>query len=116
MVLLPGLDVIQPGDGLHQQVGAQSGQAHRQSRRILVRADLGLALGKDRTVVQLVVHAHDRDAGDAVSGQDCLLDGRSATVTRQQGGVHVNGATSRQLKNLARNDLAIGNDDQQVRG
>ena len=66
-------------------------------------------------MVELFIHAHDRDACLGIARKDRMRDGRSAAMTRQQRSVHVDRSESRDRQHRRRDDLSISDDDQQVR-
>ena len=69
-------------------------------------------LGKQhRTGVEAGVHLHDGDAGDVVAGFDRALDRRCAAPARQQRGVNVQAAVTRQREQPRRQDQPVGGDD-----
>ena len=69
----------------------------------------------DRTRVHPRLHPHDRHAGLRVSRQQRRLDGRGAAPARQDRAVDVHAAEARQVEDALREDLPVGDDDEEVR-
>jgi len=70
---------------------------------------------RDRTVVELRVHQHDRDPRLGVPGQDGVVDRRRAAVAGQQRGVDVDDATRWDREDLGREDLSVSDHHHQLR-
>jgi hypothetical protein len=82
VVLLPGLDLVKAGEGLHQQGCAELREPLAQADGILAVPDLRPARREDRAVVELLVHLHDRHPGAPVPSQDGMRDRRRAPPAR----------------------------------
>ena len=76
MILLHSFDLVESCHGLQEQGRTDLGEPARQRRRVLVGFDGHRAGRENRAVVELLVHAHDRDASLAVAGEDGVRDRR----------------------------------------
>ena len=81
----------------------------------LVGRDARALFEQHRARVELIDHAHDGDAGLFVAGEHRGLDGRRAAPARKQRRMDVERAELRQRDDLAREDVAVGHDDAEVR-
>ena len=114
MVLLARIEALELGDGLDQELRPDLRQPLGQPGRVISDSDRDLvAVSEDWTMVQLLVHLHDRDAGELIPGQDGVSHRRRTPPPGQQGGVDVEHAVGRQLQDRAGDDLAVGHDHDQ---
>ena len=81
----------------------------------LVRPDRPAADREHRAGVELLHHAHDRDAGLGVAGDHRAMDRRRAAPARQDRGVHVDHAEPRNRQQRVGQEPAVGGDDAEVR-
>jgi hypothetical protein len=96
------------------QFTAETCEAIRQSLRCIARIDFERAREQHRSGIESLLHAHDRNAGDAVAGEDRALDRRRAAPARQQRGVNVEATQARNRERLRRQDQSIGRNDERV--
>ena len=82
----------------------------------VVVGDVERAHRRHRPGVEARLHAHDRHAGPRFAANDRPLDRRGAAQPGQQRRVHVAGPEPRQIEQLLRQDAAVGDDDEQIRG
>ncbi len=102
-------------DRVREERAAELGEAGAERAGVLVLADGGRHLLEDRAGVEALVHQHRGDAGLGVAGQQRVLDGPRAAPSRQQGQVQVHGAERRRVEDLAREELAVRDDGEDVR-
>ncbi len=105
---------LQPVEGLDDQPAAHRGEAREQLPRRLLGTDLGLDLEQDGPGVEPLLHQHRGHAGAGLPGGDRGLDRRRAAPAREQRGVQVDAAEPRQPEEVAREDLAEGDDHRDV--
>src|SRR5690606_7354829 len=74
-----------------------------------------LDLQQDRPGIHLLDHAHDRHARALVAADDRPVDRRGAAQLRQERRVHVDRTERRHLQHIALEDLAVGDDDGELR-
>ncbi len=115
VILVRGLHLVEARDGLHQQLRAGLGEPLGQDGCVLAGANQDRARREHRSVVELLIHLHDRDAGLAVPRQDRVRHRRRAAPARQQRGMHVQHTAARDLEDRGRDDLAVRDDHHQVR-
>ena len=97
-----------------RQPGADRGQPRLDLAGRLVGADGDGLLRQHVAGVQRHRHADDGDAGLRFAAEDGPGDRRRPTVFRQQRAVDVDAALRRHGQHVARQDLAVGGDDEQV--
>src|SRR3989338_1691850 len=71
-------------------------------------------LGKNGTMVHLLIHLHNADTRLCFSMEDGGAHGCGAAVVREKGGVHVDGAKGGMCQHVLRKDLPIGHHDVHV--
>mgnify|MGYP000190324083 CR=1 FL=1 len=101
--------------GIDDQPRAQPRQRIVQRGRGVVRPDGQARLKQHIPGIEALVHLHDRDAGFHVTRFDGALDRRRTAPARQQRGVDVQAAQAGRHEHPARQDQAIGRDDQHVK-
>ncbi len=114
MVLLDCLDLLEVRERFNQQRRAERGESRREADRILSRSDLRRTHRQDRAVVELLVHAHDRDARLGITGKNRGRDRGRASMSRQQRRMYVDRTALRDRQHRARNDLPVRDDDKQI--
>src|SRR5665213_684533 len=100
---------------LDQQFRAEPGQPVVQNLRVVRRENRRAARGQDRPGVQSRVYFHDRHAGFRVAVGNRPLDWRGSAMSRQQRSVDIEAAETRQIQNVLRQNLSVGDDDHQIR-
>ena len=66
--------------------------------------------------IQTCVHLHDADTRGPIAGEDGPLDRGSTPPAGQQGGMNVDAAESRRVKNVGGQQQPIGRNDQHIQG
>ena len=79
-----------------------------------MRADRRSLDRQDRTVIELLIDAHDGHAGFGLAVFDRALNRRGAAVLRQDRRVHIHKSPLRNLQESERQNLAVGDDDADV--
>ena len=90
---------------------AQFGQPVVQATRRFVGSNRQRGGKQYRPGIQSGFHLHDAHAAFGVTSQNGALDRRRAAPARQQRGVDVDAAESRQIKHRLRQNQALGRDD-----
>src|SRR5690606_14029711 len=117
LVLLDLLDLadLEERERLDQRGRADLAQPGPEVARAFVLRDRDPDLVDDRAGVHPLDHPHDRHASLTVAADDRPVDRRRAPQLRQERGVHVDRAERRQLEHLPPEDLAVRDDDRDVR-
>jgi hypothetical protein len=92
----------------HHELRAEFGEAIVQLPGRLVGTDRGTLHKADGAHVELLLDAHDRNAGLGVAGQKCTLDRRGTPPAWQKRGMNVEAAIMRRIEDRVRQDLPVG--------
>ncbi len=114
VVLFDCLDLVDSGQRFDQQPRAHLSQSRRQGGRVLTRRNRGGTHRKNRAVVELLVHAHDRDACLGIAGENRACHRGRASMLGQEGGMDVDRTVLWDVQHRSRDDLPVRDDDQQV--
>ena len=80
----------------------------------LVRTDRAVGPGERGPRIQLLDHAHDRDACLELALDDGAMHRRGTSILRKQGGMHVDHPKTRDRQEMLGNDPAVGGDDAEI--
>ncbi|MNY21101.1 hypothetical protein D3C86_1546230 [compost metagenome] len=118
VVLRGGLQgALEPrAEGVDEGLGPDLGEALREDIGRLVGADRGACLQEHGAGIQALLHLHGGDPGLGVAVQDGPLDRGGAAIAGQERGVDVDAAEGRQVQDRLRQDLAVGDDHDEVGG
>ena len=105
---------LQSAQGLDDQIRTYRGKAGSQSLGGIVGLDREFFLEQDVAGIEPGVDAHCGDAGDGLAVCDGPLDRSRTAIFRQQRGVEVDVAESREIEHPLRNDAAVADDDDSV--
>src|SRR5271157_1240184 len=109
------LTALPPAQRLHHQFGPDRAQTLPERLRGVVAPDLDLALQQNIARIQSGVDPHRGDAGHALAANDRPGNWSRPAVLGQQRGVQVEAAKPRQRDHPGRQDVTVGNDNDQVR-
>src|SRR5215469_18551388 len=118
VVLGNGVDFLfgEIAQGFNHEGGTHRGEAGGKGFGRVVGGDGQFALGKDVSGVEAGVDAHDRDTSHRFALGNGPLDGGSTAILGEQRGVQVEIAEPREIDHPLRNDAAVADDDDGVRG
>ncbi len=118
MVLWAGSDFScsEAAQSFRHQGRASSGETSGKLRRGFHCADFELLLPENVAGVHAGVNAHSGEAGSRFAIDDGPVDGCGAAVFWEKGSVKIDPAVFRDWQQARGDDLAVGDDDNEVRG
>src|SRR6266850_4505750 len=118
MVLRAGSDFScgEAAQSFRHQGRAGFGEPSGKLRRCAFCADLELTLQEHVAGVHAGVNTHGGEAGSRFAIDDGPVDGRGATILWEKGSVQIDPAEFRDWQQTSGNNLAVGDDDDEVWG
>ena len=101
-------------EGRQEKLGTQPGKRALQLAAGRILRHRQRARKQDRPGVEGLFHQHRRTTRHRIAAQQGPGHRSRSTVERQERGVHVHGGHRRKVQEPARQDLAVGDDDQEI--